>query len=76
MKQEAVKEIHYGAAVAVNPTTEPLRKTECLCLNCTKLVPDSEANCHIAKDLYRSCCQHNVALMVTRCPEYSPKPRV
>ena len=39
MKEQPKKEVHYEKEVWVNPTTELLRKIECLCLNCAFLKP-------------------------------------
>ena len=37
MKEQPKKEVHYGHEVYVNPVTELMRKSECLCLNCGNL---------------------------------------
>ena len=73
MEKEPVQVVHYGIPVWVNPTTEALRKTECLCLNCANMKP-GEANCPIAKSLYNICVGSNIALVVARCPVWTPKP--
>jgi hypothetical protein len=49
------KELHYGKEVFVNTEMDALRKTECLCLSCTKM-----SDCHIAKDGYRLCKDNNI----------------
>ena len=72
MRQPAKQETHYGKEVWVNPTTESLRKEECLCLNCAKLKPGPE-NCRIAQSFYEICVKENIALAVTRCPIFAPK---
>jgi hypothetical protein len=74
MKTIPRKETHYDKEVFVNPTTEPLRKTECLCLNCGNLKPGQSDNCPIAQAFYKVCFRENVALMVTRCPLVKPIP--
>ena len=73
MQQRPKQEAHYGKDVWVNPTTESLRKTECLCLNCANMKPGEFDHCHIAKSLYSICKMENVALAVTRCPLWKPK---
>ncbi len=73
MKQKPAEEMYYGVKVAVNPTTEPLRPEECLCLNCAKLKPGEKSNCPFAQSLYEICVAGNIALMVTRCLAWKPK---
>ena len=73
MEKEPVQEVHYGGHVWVNPTTETLRKTECLCLNCSNM-KQGNTNCPIAKSLYGICVESNIALAVTRCPSWTPRP--
>ena len=73
MKQPPKQEAHYGQTVWVNPTTEPLRREECLCLNCDRLKPGQPDNCPVAQAFYEACVKGNVALAVTRCPEWRPK---
>ena len=68
MEEYPTKEKHHGKEVWVNPTTESIRKEECLCFNCNLLKPDQQDNCFIAKLLYEACAQNDIALMVTRCP--------
>ena len=68
MKEQPKQELHYGSMVWVNPATETLRRTECLCLNCSNLKPGQPDNCHIAQAFYSVCVEENVALAVTRCP--------
>ncbi len=73
MKEQPRKETHYGKEVCVNPTTESLRKAECLCLNCGNMKPAQMDNCPIAQSFYEICAKENVALAVTRCPVWKPK---
>lgn len=68
MKENPKRETYYGQEVWVNPMTEPLRKNECLCLNCGNLKPGKEDNCRIAQAFYEICVKENIALIVTRCP--------
>ena len=72
MKADPKQEVHYRLPVWVNPTTEPLRKEECLCLNCGRLKPGSLQNCATAQQLYQLCVENDVALCLTRCPMWRP----
>lgn len=73
MREQPVKMESYGKKVWANPTTESLRRSECLCLNCANLKPGQPDNCHIAQSLYEICVKENIALAVTRCPLWKPK---
>ncbi len=75
MKKQPKKETHYDEEVWVNPTTESLRKTECLCLHCgrLKMHPGQENNCRIAQAFYEICLEENIALIITRCPAWADK---
>lgn len=73
MKGQPRKETHYGQEVWVNPTTESIRKEECLCLNCGNLKPGQPDNCPIAQSFYEICVKKNVAMAITRCPIWKPK---
>lgn len=67
MKGKPVQEEHYETMVWVNPTTESLRRNECLCLNCDKMHPGQSNNCPVAEVLFDICKTHNIAMMITRC---------
>lgn len=58
----------YGRIVFANKKAEALRRKECLCLNCYKL---EMKKCKIAKKLYKLCVKKDIAVMMTRCPEWS-----
>ena len=73
MQQSPVYEKHYDKEVWVNPTTEAMRRTECLCLNCGHMKPGEEDHCRIAAQLYKICVSENVAMTITRCPVWMPK---
>lgn len=73
MKRPPRQEVHYGSSVWVNPTTEAVRREECLCLNCDNLKRDEPDNCAIAEALYQIVKRDNLALTITRCPEWKPK---
>lgn len=64
----------YQTTAWVNPTTEALRPEECLCLNCGNMKPGEDGHCHIATKLYTICLDENVAMAITRCPLWTPKP--
>lgn len=58
-------ETHFNEPVMVNLDTDIMRKTECLCLNCSIM-----KDCDSAKQFYSICCTKNIALMVTRCKNF------
>ena len=58
--------VKYGTEVWANTKTDELRKTDCLCLNC-KIIDD----CSTAKKLYQICKEDDMAMMITRCKNYS-----
>ena len=66
MKAKVTKQKHYEKDVWTNEIMDGLRPTECLCLNC-------ELECVFAESLFDICKDGNLALAVTRCPDYSPK---
>ncbi len=74
MQKPPVQEEHYGQVVWVNPTTEALRRTECLCLNCAKSKPGEPDHCPIAAAGYSLCRANGVAFAMTRCPLFVQKP--
>lgn len=65
MVGKITKELHYGKEVSVNKLTESYRKFECLCLNCSSM-----DDCPAAKKLYAIAIEHNLAMAITRCPEF------
>lgn len=73
MKKQPKQEVHYERKVWVNPTTESLRRDECLCLNCDALKIGKPENCPVAGKLYELCKGANIALAVTRCPYWNHK---
>ena len=60
---------HYGENVWVSLDIEKLRKTDCLCLSCDFL----GGKCPIAEHFYNYCIEYNLALAVTRCPNWRQK---
>jgi hypothetical protein len=74
MKRKPKQEFHYRQKVWVNPTTETIRKEECLCHNCDNLKTDKLVdNCTKAEALFQIIQRENVALIITRCPAWKPK---
>jgi hypothetical protein len=68
LKINPVLEIHYhNEEVWTNPTTDNIRREECLCLHCKKMTYDKETNCPIAQQMYELCCKENIAFIMTRC---------
>ena len=67
MKTKPVQVEKYGKTVWSNIEMDDLRKTECLCLNCSKMV---RSDCQTAKLLYNTCKDFNIAMAITRCPEW------
>ena len=73
MKQMPKQEVHHGTKVWVNPTTETVRRSECLCWNCENLKPDQPDNCAKAEALYQIIKREDLVLIITRCPAWQPK---
>ena len=55
----------YGVLVWCNEEMDLLRGKECLCLNCHGL-----RTCDTAQILYSVAKRTNVAMMITRCPNW------
>jgi len=68
MRRAPRKETIYERQVWVNPTTEPLRKEECLCLNCKDM-----DKCVIHSELFKICIMVDTAFSMTRCPKWKVK---
>jgi hypothetical protein len=65
---DQIKQIDkYGHKVYCNVPMDDLRKEQCLCLNCEKLP------CVVSKSFFELCKSYNIALMITRCPEWEAK---
>jgi hypothetical protein len=56
----------YGAEVWQHPEMDELRRKQCLCLNCQDM-----QGCPTAATLFELCNRRDVALAVTRCPDFS-----
>lgn len=63
MKIEKVEK--YGVEVYSNIEMDKLRKEECLCFNCLEL-----GSCRKAVTLKCFCEDTNIAMMITRCPDW------
>jgi len=63
----------YGNDVHEHPETDELRKTQCLCLNCSKLKPGAINNCAAAQAGFELCLKYHLAYMMTRCHEFDDK---
>jgi hypothetical protein len=63
-----IHERHYGVKVWTNELMDALRREECLCLNCDKMM-----ECEIARALYVMCQDDNLALAMTRCKHWKSK---
>jgi len=61
---------HYNTDVWTHVGMDELRREHCMCRHCTKMKPESEDHCLIAASLYEICVDTNIALLVTRCPEF------
>ena len=57
--------LKHTAMVWCNEKMDKLRSKECLCLNCRVM-----ENCDWASELYGMCKISNLALAVTRCPDW------
>ena len=62
---KVVKKIDYNVAVWCNEKMDNARRKECLCFNCKFI-----KTCDWASELFGLCKDHNLALMITRCPDW------
>lgn len=60
-----IKVDKHGVDVWCNEYMDKIRKTDCLCLNCSYL-----RSCSTAGSLYKICQDENIAMMITRCPKF------
>lgn len=74
MERTIEPQLHYGSLVQTHVQMDELRRTECLCRLCDRLKPGREDNCPTAESLYLICRTSDVAMSVTRCPEFIPTP--
>lgn len=68
MRNPPEQVVKYGSTVWSNVAMDELRKTECLCLNCSDL-----KECYISKFFDDECETYDIALMVTRCKRFKEK---
>jgi hypothetical protein len=65
---------HYGANVWTHKEMDGLRRTECMCRLCGKLVIGNEdENCTVAQACFAVCQAGDIAMSITRCPRFQPK---
>jgi hypothetical protein len=69
MLNKPVRIEKYGVEVWCNARMDLERADECLCLNCGLM----NNGCKQAELLYQMCKTFNLALMVTRCPDWKEK---
>jgi len=67
MKSRVSQQNHHNEIVWTNELMDELRRSECLCLNC-QFMPIQ--NCIFSKKLFNLCKDFNLALAVTRCPDW------
>jgi hypothetical protein len=75
LQNQLKQETHYNNPdVWVNPSSEELRKTQCMCRteSCRKLnIKNSEKNCSIANQLFKICKEYDIALLLFQCPNWN-----
>ena len=64
----ASHEEHHGALVWVDIEMDKMRRQRCLCLRCRY----DSSTCAMAGELFNLCQQEDLALAVTRCPDWTP----
>jgi len=74
LTEAPVKQEHYGREVWTHQAMDNLRKTQCLCRSCGRLKPGLPDNCAIAGKLYEICKADDVAMSITRCPDWIATP--
>jgi hypothetical protein len=73
MNRTFSKQSRYGFDVIEHDQMDALRKSECMCRLCSKLKPKQPDNCRTAQALCGICLTTNVAMAVTRCPDFLEK---
>ncbi len=63
-----IRKTAYGREVWTNKKMDSLRRVECLCLNCSEI-----SGCSSASKLYSLCKTKDLAMMITRCPNWTKK---
>ena len=70
--QKYIQVEKFGHTVWTHLGMDEMRKSECMCRNCSKCGP-----CLIAQEAYELCKRTNIAFSVTRCPAFEEgKPQV
>ena len=67
VKSTIKKVTKYDKLVWQEVIMDALRGSHCMCLRC-----DNLGDCKIAKKLYKICIKDNVAIVITRCPDWKP----
>ena len=68
MEFQKEQQTHYDTEVMVSIEIEKLRREHCLCLNC-----GSMKECAKAALLYNFCKLTDVAMAISRCPDFWAK---
>lgn len=76
--QREADKYRLGEFNMINPAFDKVRRIECLCYRCTKLVPEypvapAPLNCTIAERLFKLCKDTGIATLLTKCPEFVEK---
>lgn len=78
--EKPVKVNKYGFEVWENPTSDAMRREECLCLNCKFLGSDCPVSIgsdlypvKVAKILFEICQNTGMAMCITRCPKWEAR---
>mgnify|MGYP001224347115 FL=1 len=74
LQKKLQRENHFNNPdVWVNPTSEDLRKNQCMCRteSCRRLnIKNSDRNCSVANQLFAICKEYDIALFVFQCPNW------
>jgi hypothetical protein len=71
--EQPVRVERYGMMVFELPKMDLLRRSECMCLFCSKMIPGSPDNCPAAQTYYEACKKYGNAFIMTRCGSWAPK---
>jgi len=81
MKNKPVLVERHAMKVWENSEMDALRRENCMCLFCGKLIPQQgdfphPDNCRIAQKYFALCKLYGNAFIMTRCSQWVPKPEV
>jgi len=65
MKFKVTQTQKYDTLVFQHSEMDELRRSQCLCLNCSKM-----KHCEIASAGFELCMKYNIAYAMTRCPVF------